>query len=806
MSENTKETPILIIDENTNIKYEAPEEFQTSVLRNTYAKALKVTQEILERNEAHRNHASGKGQGTVLRNREQIYNIIAFMGDRGTGKTSAMLSYMEFLKDYYKSMKELDAEWKFDSQVLDRDGYMFTGIEYIDASALNNKEDILGSVLSKMLKKWTDEDKHSYGEYGIVKREDYEYKKRQIRMKFSKVYESLKDLRSEKDILDKDSDMYLETLEKLTLTLNVKQSFQDLVKDFLDIMIYPGSEKRITERNHFLVISIDDLDMNVKSGFTMLEQIRLYLMVPNVIVLLSANYEQLEKICYNHYINEFYRSKNDEGMKEHIAKLSREYLEKMIPIQRQIGFDSGQKWDFFSKEKLIIKYVRQNQDKDIIEGMTLEEVINSKYEKYFGVRFGKRGISYLMPDTLREVCSWINQIYSLEPIEEIEKKETAEEKIKAYENNFQWFWNKEFPKVCKKYFDYNKQKVFSTLDVLKVEGQVKQIKGELKTVQNNKINEGLQEILAKAEAGNEREYTFAYFCIIYYTMKFSFLIKKLKWLNDDKDRVKITDEFVKYFAGGKGGIWGTWETRMLYSLVDGDQDTPEFYNIGRTEFSKTNECLSVILEGKISEFLSKEYYNKNVDNLRSFQYLLLFYRLHDFDYMSTQWTLEQGTKDTLTLSKEYSGVFCLSNFVLNVMENGKLIECFLKNLTAILKKAEFNASDISRIKKAISIKDEIEKYKNELLVPICDLEYLVNTGKEIQEIFAENGTKKLEDSEITLLIKRYFSVLRDSLQRYDLVNKTHYKDCFEEFPLIKCIQEMKKPIADRLINAVKAHK
>ena len=54
-----------------------------------------------------------------------------------------------------------------------------------------------------------------------------------------------------------------------------------------------------SETKHYLVIPIDDLDMNIKNGYEQLEQIRKYLMIPKVIVLISANYDQLEKICYN---------------------------------------------------------------------------------------------------------------------------------------------------------------------------------------------------------------------------------------------------------------------------------------------------------------------------------------------------------------------------------------------------------------------------------------------------------------------------------------------------------------------------
>ena len=76
--------------------------------------------------------------------------------------------------------------------------------------------------------------------------------------------------------------MFLETLENLFLTWNLRQSFQELVEAYLEIMEYPGSEGKIHLNNHFLVISLDDLDMNMAHGYELLEEVRKYLMVLNV--------------------------------------------------------------------------------------------------------------------------------------------------------------------------------------------------------------------------------------------------------------------------------------------------------------------------------------------------------------------------------------------------------------------------------------------------------------------------------------------------------------------------------------------
>ena len=70
-----------------------------------------------------------------------------------------MLSYMEFLKDYYRNSTSPESEEIIGELRFSEKNLMFTGLEYIDASRLADKEDILGSVLAKMAKKWMSEEK-----------------------------------------------------------------------------------------------------------------------------------------------------------------------------------------------------------------------------------------------------------------------------------------------------------------------------------------------------------------------------------------------------------------------------------------------------------------------------------------------------------------------------------------------------------------------------------------------------------------------------------------------------------------------
>ena len=91
--------------ETNEIHYEDISEFGSSLFRNTYFSAFRQVENIINCNVKKRNVQS-VNEGNERRKKKQIDNLICFAGGRGTGKTSAMLSFMEALKDYYYREKE----------------------------------------------------------------------------------------------------------------------------------------------------------------------------------------------------------------------------------------------------------------------------------------------------------------------------------------------------------------------------------------------------------------------------------------------------------------------------------------------------------------------------------------------------------------------------------------------------------------------------------------------------------------------------------------------------------------------------
>lgn len=780
-----KRKTVLKIEGISNIKYEAADEFETSVSYEYYRQALEMTEEIVKNNfqifgsEAEQSGLSGNDE-TILRNNKQLYNIIFFTGERGSGKTSTMLSYMEFLKDYFRKekagrIKNDNLKFSFEKQ-----GVMFTGLEYIDASSLDEKEDILGTVLSKMLKKWLEEEKKTFG--GIIKEYDYEHKKRKLQKLFSKVYEERRKLLCSDSILEEDSEMFMDNLKNMSLTFNLKNYFQELVISYLDIMKYPGAEL-LTVQSHFLVLCVDDLDMNITKGFQLLEQIRKYLMIPNVIILLSANYEQLNRVCNNHYFKAFDRTKSGD-ITTYIENLSREYLEKIIPVQRQIMMPSGEKWRLMQQQELQITYLNPQKLKYEKQG-TLYSIVKEQLKESLGIDLETSGysIQYLTPTTLRELCAWVIEIGHLNK----EKKN--------YRENIEYFINGEFFRICRKYLNSDEQKYFIDAEKVGIESKLKifyKVLYELcsetnrEKVQTPKVGDVL-ELIAASQKQDLKAVMIASLVSIYLTLKLGKLL-----ITDPNE---CWNELDRYYGTS---LWGKWESKFFGNIiVVKDKVQWEIRNMAYREIGTIASLLSLNLEGEFSyddETSIKSFLEKNKDKIINHQCILLFFDFEN-DINSARWIYNYKDK-VLKLENGFGLKLCFSGFVKKLLtKRGLAFEFTDKLIDAMGVKNYFNKSNESQkdnlknnLKEQLSINSLLKKTnKEKALLPLDNMEYMLKTAQMLQDNLEKNMAIPYDDFQI--IIKQYFSLLQESLYKYDNKFKTRYRENFISCPVIKKMQE-----------------
>lgn len=208
------------------------------------------------------------------------------------GKTSAMKSFLSALDSFdEKNYEEFRNNFIERGQNLLPEGnelgkYEFICLECIDASLLEEKEDIFEVVLAKMLSEIIKEVRScsNHMEWEIKTESRYvRYRKEDIFSKMENIYEGLCNIRNiEKRRTNGTGAMGI--LQTLSGSLELREKFEELVSLYLEVI----SKKSLNpaDNNRFLVISIDDLDMT-KSGYEILEQIHRYFMVPDVLIYIN---------------------------------------------------------------------------------------------------------------------------------------------------------------------------------------------------------------------------------------------------------------------------------------------------------------------------------------------------------------------------------------------------------------------------------------------------------------------------------------------------------------------------------------
>lgn len=237
-------------------------------------------------------------------------NIFAFIGERGSGKTSCMRSIVHLLEDPRSS--------QLDNEVLKSHFY---ALDMIDPSFIDSESNIIGVILATLYKKFLD---HSHNV-----NEGLKFK---LAESFARVQHDFSRMMTASAIPDDD----LEALSSLSAAIDLRTSMYDLIGRF---MKYMGKE------NAILLISVDDIDLHSRDATKMVEQIRKYLVLPNVLVVMAVKLDQLAKLKRLHYSREYSDTRqtlNDKDLDEMVDR----YITKLVPYNHRVYMpESTFYWD-----------------------------------------------------------------------------------------------------------------------------------------------------------------------------------------------------------------------------------------------------------------------------------------------------------------------------------------------------------------------------------------------------------------------------------------------------------------------------
>lgn len=365
-------------------------------------------------------------------------NIIAFSGDRGQGKSSAMLSFSNLLNNCNKNSYN-----EFLGTLLSGNNYIV--LDRIDPTKFEDKDNILLTILGKVFNKfcalWNNSDKNNMIQYSSLLEQ------------FELCYEEIMTIKSSQEV-DNITINALENLGRIGESGNLKNDLWKLLELFFEF------ENKCTNRyfdkwKNYLVIQLDDTDLNTQNAYKIVEDIRKYFMIPNVIVLMAIDISQLTKAIEQYFINK-YKVFNDYYGNQYLIehrKVAVKYIDKLIPGDRKIFLPKLTMITGKNADKVKLEYLDNSKNNILFFKDAKNEIIEDFQELIIRLIYEKTGIIFvkpktyvhdIIPNTMRELVNFLSILNRMSNIKnnynDLEDLNLRLENIKSFENYFVEVW------------------------------------------------------------------------------------------------------------------------------------------------------------------------------------------------------------------------------------------------------------------------------------------------------------------------------------------------------------------------------
>lgn len=338
---------------------------------------------------------------------EQASNVISFLGARGRGKTSAMLSFLF-------SLNELQSEKNNWSRFREykKNPIRFLTLPYIDAAILAENEYVLDIFLAKM---WDEYQKHIEESLNTSNDALYVHLQQHVKTGFVNVRKAYKVLKRKETKDSKETDEPIAgALRELSVSMNLRYQLKELVNDYIKLMNY-GKWNNQSEYDSqcFLVLAIDDIDMSATEANRILEEIRRFFSIPQVIIFLTADMERLKKMCESYFTkclgNAAWDTRN-------LYRFINDYLGKVLPYHMRIHMPELQEnFDGYMIQKKIDikKWKKIGID---VEKLNEKDLILSVIWKTCGIALDgeRRRHHFLQNSSLREMINYFERLFNLD--------------------------------------------------------------------------------------------------------------------------------------------------------------------------------------------------------------------------------------------------------------------------------------------------------------------------------------------------------------------------------------------------------
>lgn len=307
-------------------------------------------------------------------------NRIAFCGKRGQGKTSAMLSFARNLSKHEKYRENMLI------------------LPTIDPTMLEPKDSILNVVLARMFQKVQEIWKEDIS-FGSKKGDSI---RQELTECFQLCMEGVAECNTRKEKWP-DEFSSLDQLEKIGDSARLKKNILDLVKN---IIKFSGHS---TEKG-YLVIALDDTDLQFQSAYNIMEDIRKYLSIPHVVVLMALHLEQMRDLVEKQYHTYFPKLIDDHKIRLRASR----YIAKMFPASHVVFLPQFEHFCRDSHRTLELSYG------DIIQKKPLQEGVLNYIHRKTGLIFlvPSSYLHNMIPTNLRGLSQLLNLLSNMKDIPE----------------------------------------------------------------------------------------------------------------------------------------------------------------------------------------------------------------------------------------------------------------------------------------------------------------------------------------------------------------------------------------------------
>lgn len=392
---------------------------------------------------------SDQSDGIQFSHKQNYNNILLFTGERGSGKTSCLLTISELLTKHVKDLVsffnlEKVKDDPFAGKVKTLKEMEFFPCEIIDPTFFDQRNNILEVFIGGLFKRFKmlkEERRKRNGENGFRGNTRYEsLMESELLHVFKEVQAHLKTLTREQT--DDGFEDDLDDLYKLTAAVDFKKCIDKLLNTFLQ---YESGTADVGNKK--LLLCVDDIDLNMANAYAMVEQIRKYLCHPSLIIFMAVKIGQLSNVIKINYFDDFdpmlkqqdKQHPYKENYKEVIDQIVERYMTKLFPLNQRIYLPDTS--HLFGKEICIYKRKADGVLERVDEGgdtVFRNELLHLIYRKIRMLFYNtSKQTSYIIPRNLRELRHLVRLLYNMK---DAPGNEEAVENLVLFKQYFDDMW------------------------------------------------------------------------------------------------------------------------------------------------------------------------------------------------------------------------------------------------------------------------------------------------------------------------------------------------------------------------------